>query len=484
MTGETNVSADPPPPPKPRRRWGWLVWLALAVAVAAMRFRSTATSDVIVFGTRAGYVQGVASHRGQLMLALSTLSLGPERSMTVERDAMPCEAFDSLYGEVYAWVDRRKELAGFGFAQTQRGQGIGNAIHAAFLMPHWALAAMLFAPVARRGWRALRARRRGRRGLCRHCGYDLWGRAGSADGVCPECGEPGVATANAAVELAGARPAVASLVAAGATVVLTLALVAGLWLSARLAHPRFADARIAAAEARLQGRPSPLDRPVPAFQFADTPSAEAFAWLSQATDTPIEVDWNAFAKASFYPEMTVTVAAPDGLPLGEVLELLPLNPSAIPLMICVDGSRVRIAPLPLKVPPDAGQYVVRAYDVSPLLPTLIARERRKAAAVEEEIRLNGGRGTLFTSPSQGDARAEAVETLVFNVGDLCEGAAWESGVPVAAIPGGRGPPAGGRIVECGGRLVVSQTEEMHRHVAYWLRALQAIERSAASIEAR
>ena len=36
-------------------------------------------------------------------------------------------------------------------------------------------------------WYFRRAPRRERRGLCRHCGYNL---TGNVSGICPECGTP------------------------------------------------------------------------------------------------------------------------------------------------------------------------------------------------------------------------------------------------------------------------------------------------------
>jgi hypothetical protein len=167
-----------------------LFWLAICGALVFLRFRSFTHSDVVAFYTRSGDVQGVASHKGQVLLAVSTLSLGRERGLTIEPDTEPTPVFEDLYQLVYGSVQGRREFLGFGFAATQKGEVPGDATHAAFAVPHWFLWLLAGIPAFRGVWLLVRYYTRPRSGRCRHCGYDLRGTGGaSAGGQCPECGE-------------------------------------------------------------------------------------------------------------------------------------------------------------------------------------------------------------------------------------------------------------------------------------------------------
>ena len=56
----------------------------------------------------------------------------------------------------------------------------------ALWLPHWLLVLLFGAVPARKTWRWLKAKRKGKDGFCRTCGYDLRGSSER----CPECGKP------------------------------------------------------------------------------------------------------------------------------------------------------------------------------------------------------------------------------------------------------------------------------------------------------
>lgn len=182
------MTDTPKPSPKPRGRGfplGTLLCLLIAGGIVWGRYRSMHTADFGAFFTPGGKVQGVASYKGQVLFAFSTLSLGEERGLTVDGDALPVAEFDQMYGWVYGAVPGRTDFIGFGHAASRKGDlVIPEATHMTFAAPHWFLATLFGLPTLLLVRRGIRRWRRGRRGSCRECGYDLRG----SGGTCPECG--------------------------------------------------------------------------------------------------------------------------------------------------------------------------------------------------------------------------------------------------------------------------------------------------------
>jgi len=168
--------------------WRPIICLAVCGGIVGLAYRSWHHSDVLVFYTRGGNVQGVGSHRARFVLALSNLSLGPERGLTAEFASLTPAEGEELFNDVYRRWDRRREFLGFGGAMSARGDLTGDATHVALVVPHWFIAALALLPVVRwtvgaaRRWR--RVRRTGKR-LCWNCGYPLV----HVPERCPECGE-------------------------------------------------------------------------------------------------------------------------------------------------------------------------------------------------------------------------------------------------------------------------------------------------------
>lgn len=170
---------------------GWpraLFWFLVCAALVFLAIRSFRHTDVLAVYTRAGNIQGVESHCGRVVLALSNLSFGPEKALTADAASVSTEEGEGLYQQVYKQWEHRREFAGFGGAMSARGDLLGDATHVALVVPHWFLAALALLPFVRWAIKTRRrwtwARRTGKR-LCWNCGYPLV----HATDRCPECGE-------------------------------------------------------------------------------------------------------------------------------------------------------------------------------------------------------------------------------------------------------------------------------------------------------
>ena len=206
MSATPHTESAPAASPAPRRRRrgrGHRVLLSLLLLVpfaltivfwVRSRTRTDADgahlgrADFAAFFTPSGNIQGVASHRGRVLLAISNLNFGAQQGLTVLGDSLPQEEFDEqVYDPVFDQAPTKKERFGFGFARSSPGDSIGRAGHLALLVPFWFLAVLTGLLPLRRVTREVRRWRWARNGRCLVCGYDL--RATTA-GRCPECGTP------------------------------------------------------------------------------------------------------------------------------------------------------------------------------------------------------------------------------------------------------------------------------------------------------
>jgi len=189
MTAMTSDDRSRPLPLRPRRWFGLLFWSAMILFFAWLWSRSHQWSDVAAAYTRSGNINGVLSHRGHLLLAISTLSLGPEKALTVEHVAAPVADGDWLFAGTSTRASKVGGRYGFGYALSKPGDlQVKDATWSAIVVPHWAAIAGCSLALLWHVWRfTLRARERRwrRQGRCIACSYDL--RGCHAD-RCPECG--------------------------------------------------------------------------------------------------------------------------------------------------------------------------------------------------------------------------------------------------------------------------------------------------------
>jgi hypothetical protein len=463
----SSASGDAPAERKTRRRTGgpgWfapLFWLSLCVSLVLLRFGSFKNAHFVVFHTRSGDVQGIASHKGQVLLAVSTLSLGRERALTVERDSVPAAEFDKLYHLVYGSVQGRKEFLGFGFAATQKGDIPGDATHTAFAVPHWFLALLAGIPAFRGLWLLMRYYTRPRRGRCRNCGYDLRGTGGAvAGGRCPECGE---AAGEASPAGRAAGDSVVPSARTAAKVSATLLLAAAVAWALHLSRPQSPPAVAGYSPAELRAG---LDRPVKGLRFKGVRLADAINVLAERTGTRIEADWNDLAQGGVSRDSPVNAGYDQEAPLRSVLRTICLRFG--------DGPAIEPFPADGRIvlcrtrSPAPSEYSVRVLDLRPLIdpipddpaPPPDPSYQRGPAPVWS---LGGG------TPAEETRRSAALAGLISHLQRGTSLDNWGArptgkGRPVATNPG----PVG-EAYEWAGRLIVVQTEHAHWEVATLLR---------------
>lgn len=179
---------------RPRRWLGLLFWTAVVAFLSFLWWRSHHMSDLAAFYWRSGNLNGVLSHRGNLLAGISTLSLGPDKALTAEHVAAPLTDGDWLYDGVYTNASTKKSQWQFGYALSKPGDlPVADATWSAVAFPHWAAIAVCSLILLWHVWRftlRTRERRWKKQGRCVACGYDLQGNPSDR---CPECGTPTIA---------------------------------------------------------------------------------------------------------------------------------------------------------------------------------------------------------------------------------------------------------------------------------------------------
>lgn len=185
MSNESEPNKSSPSRKTPLRRLlGWVALLLPLALSITFWVRGGQRSDIAVFFTPGGKVQGLASHRGDFLIGLSDVSFGRERGLTAFTDSVHPEAFDPIYSLVFGEAPTRKEKFRFGIGLSKGGKSAGNVHYSVFKCPIWFVALLGCIVPLRRAQRSMKRHIRRRRGLCPVCGYDLRATAGR----CPECG--------------------------------------------------------------------------------------------------------------------------------------------------------------------------------------------------------------------------------------------------------------------------------------------------------
>ena len=139
------VDLDTPTPIRLRpRRWLGLIFWTVAVAFLAWLWpRSNMHSDMFLVFSRSATVHGVMSHRGNLMFAVTTIELNPEKALTTEHWEAPTEGEgggDFWFHGAYTNASVYKPWFGFGYSEGRKGDlPLKDASWSALVIPHWAL---------------------------------------------------------------------------------------------------------------------------------------------------------------------------------------------------------------------------------------------------------------------------------------------------------------------------------------------------------
>ena len=163
-----------------------LVGLLVLLGVGWLWWHSYRAYDLAAFFGREGKVSGVGSFRGELMIAFTDVSMGPQRAWTAEVASAPIEDGERMREML---TDSPKVARRWGFLVARHGPdafGLSKQSASVVAAPHWVLLPVGAWPVFAWGVRRARWVRWRRRGWCLACGYDLRGTEGDR---CPECGE-------------------------------------------------------------------------------------------------------------------------------------------------------------------------------------------------------------------------------------------------------------------------------------------------------
>lgn len=156
----------------------------LCIAVGLLWWRSYRHADFVAFFTPSGKIQGIASHRGKVLVTFTNVSFGSERGLTAVADSAPAGDFEEVRQFVFDGATYRRQRWGFGVSASAPGDLPGAGKQSTICVPEWFLVGLLAIGPSMWAPRAVRRRRRMRRGLCGSCGYDLR----FSEGRCPECG--------------------------------------------------------------------------------------------------------------------------------------------------------------------------------------------------------------------------------------------------------------------------------------------------------
>lgn len=158
-------------------------------------------------------MQGVASHRGGVLVFISNLRPRLERSSAIEREITTAEAFDDVRKTLDGVTPKVHGAVGFaGAIGNPDAFGAAGGSFGFVVIPYWLPALVAATFVALHVYVRRELTRWRSEGRCESCGYDL--RASGER--CPECGKPTAAEAEGAIVIGNVGTAGRSNAAHGA----------------------------------------------------------------------------------------------------------------------------------------------------------------------------------------------------------------------------------------------------------------------------
>jgi hypothetical protein len=157
----------------------------LLIVVVALWIKSRHVSGALGLRDWNGHLHAAASDRNGVIFFFSNVPFGPEMKWTADALSIPADDFKQIHDWLYGKPYLKWHAIGFWFA---RGDLVLTSTltrrFEALIVPYWLLLGALAMLPANVFSRLFARWRRGRRGRCRECGYDLR----QSPGRCPECG--------------------------------------------------------------------------------------------------------------------------------------------------------------------------------------------------------------------------------------------------------------------------------------------------------
>ena len=159
--------------------------LLLALAIAGLWVRSHTKSDIFCLFVNRGQAELLASDRGRVILCLTNIPFGPQRTFTYDFKATTNEEFDPIRTILYTTIPLPEKTAGMWLGGSGVDPfGLPGAKYRYVIVPMWIFAAAAGLMLVRGVQVFWRRRRWGSPGTCGGCGYDTR----FSTGRCPECG--------------------------------------------------------------------------------------------------------------------------------------------------------------------------------------------------------------------------------------------------------------------------------------------------------